>query len=476
MKRAYVPSAPDLAFALAIALLALALPACGAAASAEGGPVSATRLRSADPQANTVTPPVGSGDGVAPRAAQLDRTSSGPEDTSKKSVALETAAYTDSDHVTVFTPAISGTIENVVDGATLSGSYLVDVVSAASVDIIATASRRWHEVRHAGTLSARYKPRDLGIGFSASTSSEPDYFSYGASGNVSYDLDEKNTSLFLGYGYSHDTSGRGGTPFTTFARSLQRGSFLLGFDQVIGPATLATLSFSAIIENGDQSKPYRYIPMFSPVEGANVPQGASIDYVNAHRLFERPLEQLPLARRRFALAFQIAHRLESSTFRANQRLYVDNWGAKATTTDARWIFDVADRLRLWPHFRFHAQTRSASGSAPTSRRAAPASRCPSSAPATASSARSSASRAAAASRCSSAPPRIRTSSRSPPRPTRSTRATSTISSSPRARASSDRSPSSWRSHDAHEVAPRCPGSRRNLPGRRARVGLRRSRA
>ena len=358
MKLAHVISALRVAFFAFSPLSLLSLSACGGAATAGGGPASATRLRSADPRANQATPPVGSGDGVAPRPAQLDRGASGSglEDTSKKTAALETAAYTDSDRVTVFTPALTGTIENVVDGATLSGSYLVDVVSAASVDIIATASKRWHEVRHAGTLSGRYKPRDLGVGFSASASSEPDYLSYGASGNISYDLDEKNTSLFFGYGYGHDTIGRSGTPFTTFARSLQRGSFLLGFDQVVGPATLASLSLSAIIENGDQSKPYRYIPMFSPREAVNVPLGASIEYVNAHRLVERPLEQLPLARRRFALSFQIAHRLESSTIRATERAYVDNWGVKATTTDARWIFDVADRVRLWPHVRFHAQT------------------------------------------------------------------------------------------------------------------------
>jgi Protein of unknown function (DUF3570) len=300
--------------------------------------------------------PVGSGDGVAPRPAQPERTGGGPEDTSKKSAALETAAYTDTDRVTILTPAISGTIENVVDGATLQGSYLVDVVSAASVDIIATASKRWHEIRHAGTLAGRYKPHDLGVGFSASASSEPDYFSYGASGNLSYDLDEKNTSVFFGYGYGHDTIGRSGTPFTTFARSLQRGSFLLGFDQVMGPATLASLSLGVIIENGDQSKPYRYIPMFSTAEAQKVPAGASVDYVNAHRLPERPLEQLPLARRRFALAGTIAHRLETSTLRASQRFYTDNWSLKATTTDARWIFDVGERLRLWPHVRFHAQT------------------------------------------------------------------------------------------------------------------------
>ncbi len=314
---------------------------------------STTRLRSADAPLNA---PVGSGDGAAPRPAQPPHAPRELDDTSRKSVALETAAYTDSDHVSVVTPAISGTIENVVDGATLQGSYLVDVVSAASVDIVATASKRWHEVRHAGTISGRYKPHDLGVGFAASTSNEPDYFSYGASGNLSYDLDEKNTSLFFGYGYGHDTIGRGGTPFTTFARSLQRGSFLLGLDQVIGPATLASLFFTAIIENGDQSKPYRYIPMFSAVEAAKTPAGASIDYVNEHRLTERPLEQLPLARRRFAVGATLAHRLESGTLRASERLYDDTWGVKATTTDARWLFDVGDRLRLWPHGRLHAQS------------------------------------------------------------------------------------------------------------------------
>jgi hypothetical protein len=317
---------------------------------------SAARLHSADPSPSSDGAPVGSGDGVAPRAATPERQRSGPEDTSKKSASLETAAYTDSDHVSVFTPALTGNIENVVDGASLHGSYLVDVVSAASVDIIATASRRWHEVRHAGSLSGDYKPHNFGVGISASASSEPDYLSYGASGHVSYDFDEKNTSVFFGYGYGHDTAGRGGTSFTTFARSLQRGSFLLGLDQVAGPATLLSFSGGVIIENGDQSKPYRYIPMFSAVEAAAVPAGASIDYVNAHRLFERPLEQLPLARRRFALSFQIAHRLESSTLRASERVYDDNWGLKASTTDARWFFDAGERLRLWPHFRFHAQT------------------------------------------------------------------------------------------------------------------------
>jgi hypothetical protein len=169
-------------------------------------------------------------------------------------------------------------------------------------------------------------------------------------------VNEKNTSLFFGYGYSHDQSGRRGTPFTVFSRTIKRGSFLLGLDQLLDASTIASFAFTALLEAGDQSKPYRYIPMFSAAEAANVPAGASATYVNDHRLFERPLEQLPLARHRFALSGELAHRFDGSTLRASERFYVDDWGLKASTSDARWFFDVGERLRLWPHLRANVQS------------------------------------------------------------------------------------------------------------------------
>src|SRR5690349_286418 len=66
--------------------------------------------------------------------------------------ASDVAAYADSDHVYVLTPSLSGTIASPLDGWSVGGSYLVDAISAASVDIVATASQHWREVRHAGTL------------------------------------------------------------------------------------------------------------------------------------------------------------------------------------------------------------------------------------------------------------------------------------------------------------------------------------
>ena len=96
--------------------------------------------------------------------------------------------------------------------------------------------RRWISCRPrrlAGTRSVRrpWEPvgglqrasRTFGIAVGGSVSSEPDYLSYGAYATVTKDFDEKNRTLFFGYGSSHDTIGRCGdsglcTPFSVFAR------------------------------------------------------------------------------------------------------------------------------------------------------------------------------------------------------------------------------------------------------------------
>ncbi|HLK36468.1 MAG TPA: hypothetical protein VKU41_06915, partial [Polyangiaceae bacterium] len=113
------------------------------------------------------------------------------EDTAIKRASLEFAGYNDSDHVSVLTPSVALGIEN-VSGASLHANYLVDVVSAASVDIVSTASRRWEEVRHVGSLDAAYKPGTFGVAANAGVSSEPDYLSWVAGGSITQDFFAKN--------------------------------------------------------------------------------------------------------------------------------------------------------------------------------------------------------------------------------------------------------------------------------------------
>jgi hypothetical protein len=300
----------------------------------------------------------------AERSAQT----SNLDDTSEKRASLEVATYADSDHVTVFTPSIAASITNVLQGATLKGSYIVDVVSAASADVVSTASPRWNEIRHAGSLSATYKPHTFGVTLAGSISSEPDYFSFGVGSEMTLDLNEKNTTLEAGFGFGHDDVGRcgaenslAGTPNTctslsVFGRTVNRTSFNFGLTQVLGKATVGALVLDVGLENGDQSKPYRYVPMFASDVAAQAPLGASYQWVTQNRLPERPLEQTPLNRRLLALTGRLAHRFESSTVKLEERVYGDTWALFASTTDARWIFDAGKRVAFWPHARFHAQS------------------------------------------------------------------------------------------------------------------------
>src|SRR5262249_54585436 len=98
---------------------------------------------------------------------------------------------------------------------------------------------------------------------------------------------------------------------------------------------------------------------FSADVAPRVPIGLTIDAVNQNRLAVSPFEQLPTRRQRIALAGLVAHRFSSSTLRAEERLYVDSWGLKATTTDLQYLVDAGERVRFWPAVRIHAQTSAA---------------------------------------------------------------------------------------------------------------------
>jgi hypothetical protein len=267
--------------------------------------------------------------------------------------ASEFASYADTDHVFVQTPSISGAVSNQLAGWSVNGSYLVDVVSAASVDIVSTASRRWEEVRQAGTLGATYKPNNFGASMASALSVEPDYFSWMVGGSVTQDLLQKNLTLLLGYFHTYDIAGRTGTPFSVFSETLDSEAFKAAATMVVNRTTTLSFILDSVFENGNQAKPYRYIPLFAP--GTSVPLGASIDLVNALRESARPLERLPLSRQRYALTSHLAHRFHRSTLRLDERVYGDSWLLFATTTDARYLFDLGRRIESGPHARLHVQ-------------------------------------------------------------------------------------------------------------------------
>lgn len=270
-------------------------------------------------------------------------------------VALDLSGYSDTDHVEVISPMISGSVASPTQGWNVGGSYLVDVVSAASPDIVSEASPPFHETRQAGTLTGGYKPNLYGFQASADVSSEPDYLSVGGGLALSADLNDKLVTPRIEYDYSHDTIGRGGTPFSVFHHTFQVHEVDAGLTFVLSARSLVIVNGTLQFERGDQSKPYRYVPMFSPEIAPFVPKGASVGLVNSVRLPMRLLEQLPLSRNRYALSARYAYRFKTSTLRLEERLYLDSWEQMATTTDLQYLIDLGTNVRVWPSVRFNAQ-------------------------------------------------------------------------------------------------------------------------
>ncbi|HSO39308.1 MAG TPA: DUF3570 domain-containing protein [Labilithrix sp.] len=270
-------------------------------------------------------------------------------------LALDVSGYLDTTAVRVLTPAIRAAVVSPTAGWNVGASYLLDVVTAASPDVVSTASRRFADTRHAATLNGGYQPGRFGVQGYGNYSSESDYISRTVGLTVNAELLEKQLTPQLGFAHSWDTIGRAGTDYDVFHHTLLTEEISAGATIIMSPTSLLVLGTTVALESGDQSKTYRYVPLFEA--GVSVPAGASADTVNRARLPAKPLEQLPLDRQRFSLGGRfITRTTATTTLRLEERAYSDTWGIKATSTDARYMMDLSQRFRVWPHGRLHVQS------------------------------------------------------------------------------------------------------------------------
>ncbi len=271
-------------------------------------------------------------------------------------IGVEMSGYTDSTAVHVLTPAVNFSVVSPTAGWNVGGSYLLDMVTAASPDLVSTASRPFVEQRHAGSLSGGYKISVVQLGVNGNVSSEPDYLSRTVGGSMSAELNDKLITPRIAYNYSWDTIGYRNTSFDVFSRPLITHAIEAGITFVMSPTTLLVTGVSASFERGENSKLYRFIPMFPEDVAPRIPPGATVRLVNDVRLDARPRDLVPQQRDRVAVGARINHRLSNGTIRIEERVYTDNWGIKASTTDGRYLHDLGEHLRVWPHVRLHAQT------------------------------------------------------------------------------------------------------------------------
>jgi hypothetical protein len=253
------------------------------------------------------------------------------------SFVAKTQVYTDSDRTTVVSP-LAALSRDAWSGGTLSASYVADVVSSASVDVVSNATSHMSDFRSEITAGLRQKLRNTTLTGAYVYSVENDYQSHNAELGFAQDLFDKSSTLALGWTLSANDVSRAGDQL--FHRKLLVTGASASWTQVLDRATVAQLSYTFSYGSGYWASPYRFVRIETP----------ALDAI----AFKVP-ETDPDQRYRHAAVVALnRHLFSDSALQGDYRFYADNWGVVAHTVQLRY-FIVWKDMTLRFRERFYYQ-------------------------------------------------------------------------------------------------------------------------
>ena len=254
------------------------------------------------------------------------------------SFVAKTQIYTDTDHTTVVSP-LAALSRDAWKGGTISASYVADVVSSASVDVVSNATTRMNDFRSEITAGLSQKLGSTTLSGDYVYSVENDYQSHNADIGFSQDLFEKNSTLSLGASFSANDVYRTGDQ--AFHRKLTVAGAAASWTQVINRTTIAQLSYSFSYGDGYWASPYRFVKVLTN----------DLSQI----LFKVP-ETEPNERFRHAAVIALNHHMfTDSAIQGDYRFYADNWGILSHTFQLRYFITWGDvTLRLRERFYFQS--------------------------------------------------------------------------------------------------------------------------
>ena len=167
---------------------------------------------------------------------------------------------------------------------------------------------------------------------------EGDYESVGLSLNHTIDFNDKNTTLALGFAYTHDTI----MPDFWYGDKEYKnsGDVLVGVTQLLGPRTILTLNFTLGAANGYMNDPYKGVRFD--------------DYPDPITLFR---EKRPGYRDKQIGYLALTHFFAplKGSAELGYRLYHDSYGIVSHTVSLSWFQKLGRHVVVSPMFRFSDQ-------------------------------------------------------------------------------------------------------------------------
>ncbi|HSI51379.1 MAG TPA: DUF3570 domain-containing protein [Ideonella sp.] len=236
--------------------------------------------------------------------------------------------------------------KNIADKVSLSGTYYVDMVSNASIDVVTTASA-YKEVRNEFDLSMAYATRDSLITLSGSHSQEPDYVANSFSVDVSQEIFSGLSTISLGFTRGQDQVGMKDNP--SFSDSARHWQYRVGGSLILSPRWVASANLEAIADDGYLGSPYRLARVFGSFIHENNPSTRASRAV------------------KFRVIGDVGEAGARSAVHAEYRYFWDNWAIRANTLEAGYTRYLGDAFLVDGFGRYNHQTKALfySDNAPT---------------------------------------------------------------------------------------------------------------
>lgn len=224
----------------------------------------------------------------------------------------------------------------------MTGQYYVDSVSAASVDVLATASR-YTEERTEYTLGVDYLHEDSIMSLGYTSSSENDYEANTVYFSVSQEFFGGLSTLTLGYARGWDEVGMVGNE--SFREETDRQNYQIGLSQVLTRNSLLGLDFEAVTDEGFLQNPYRQNRFIDPNDSTN---------------FLYQDERYPQTRTSLSVATRALYYLPyRASIRGEYRYFSDSWGIDAHTVELAYVHPLNPRWTLEGLVRYYTQGEAA---------------------------------------------------------------------------------------------------------------------
>ncbi|WP_020210603.1 DUF3570 domain-containing protein [Gilvimarinus chinensis] len=229
--------------------------------------------------------------------------------------------------------------KNIGTNVAVSANYYVDMVSSASIDVLATASE-YSEKRTEYSLGTEYLHDRTIISLGYTSSEENDYSAQTGSIGISQSFFGDLTTLSFGFSYGEDVVGKNGNP--EFEEDVQRRRYQLNISQILTKSLIAAFNVESAIDEGYLNNPYRQVRYLDP---------------DAEQGYSYQAEVYPETRNSDAASIRAMYFLPyRASLRADYRYYEDSWGIQASNWELRYTHPWRERWLFELKYRNYQQS------------------------------------------------------------------------------------------------------------------------